>query len=206
MSPFGAKAEMRIHNPKDKGERTSISLDVRSTSFEAQPSFGQMPLFHTAIRLTLQSLSNGIIVSPCHSSCSTHDQQWWSFRVPRSRSRCDDLDLGTERQDFWGLSEVSLRMGGAINEAAAAAAVFKGKRCKSKELVVFVQEEKLDRTEEFLRAVVFRPSTQRLNVVMDSLSVGLVDDRYGHHIKVLAARLQVPALKPLSPTPSPSSL
>ena len=54
-----------------------------------------------------------------------------------------------------------------------------------------LQEERLDRTEEFLRAVVFRPSTQRLNVVVDSLSVGLVDDRYGHHIKVLAARLQV---------------
>lgn len=54
-----------------------------------------------------------------------------------------------------------------------------------------IQEVKLDRTEEFLRAVVFRPSTQRLNVSMDSLSVGLVDDRYGHHIKVLAARLQV---------------
>lgn len=40
--------------------------------------------------------------------------------------------------------------------------------------------------------MVFRPSTQRLNVVVDSLSVGLVDDRYGHHIKVLAAHLQVP--------------
>ena len=39
--------------------------------------------------------------------------------------------------------------------------------------------------------MVFRPSSQRLNVAVESLSVGLVDDRYGHHIKVLAARLQV---------------
>ena len=61
-----------------------------------------------------------------------------------------------------------------------------------------LQEEKLDRTEEFLRAVVFRPSTQRLSVIVDSLSVGLVDDRYGHHINVIAARLQVE-----SPLPTP---
>lgn len=51
-----------MHNPKDKDERTSISLDVRSSTFEAQPSFGQMPLFHTAARLTLDSLSDGGMV------------------------------------------------------------------------------------------------------------------------------------------------
>ena len=61
------------------------------------------------------------------------------------------------------------------------------------------QEERLDKTEEFLRAVVFRPSSQRLNVAVESLSVGLVDDRYGHHIKVLAARLQVSQLLLLHP-------
>lgn len=44
--------------------------------------------------------------------------------------------------------------------------------------------------------MVFRPSTQHLNVVVDSFSVGLVDDRYGHHIKVLTARVQVLANAP----------
>ena len=63
ISPFKAKAEMRMHNPKDKGERTSISLDVKTSSVEARPSFGQMPLFHSIIRLVMSSLSAGIIVS-----------------------------------------------------------------------------------------------------------------------------------------------
>lgn len=74
ISPFRAKAEMRMHNPKNKAEQTSISLDVRSSTFEAQPSFGQMPLFHTAIRLTLNSLSDGVIVSlfpPAARLCHT---------------------------------------------------------------------------------------------------------------------------------------
>ena len=69
ISPFRARAEMRMHNPKDREKQTSISLDVRSSTFEAQPSFGQMPLFHTAIRLAIKSLTVSDFVSYSPLSC-----------------------------------------------------------------------------------------------------------------------------------------
>ena len=61
-----------------------------------------------------------------------------------------------------------------------------------------VQEEKIDKTEEFLMATRFRPSTMRLKLAVESAAVALVDDRYGHSIKVLAARLQVQRLPDLA--------
>ena len=83
ISPFKAKAEMRMHNPKDKGERTSISLAVKTSGVEARPSFGQMPLFHSIIRLVMSSLSEGIIVSTPSSppKCPFAARDQWTGQI-----------------------------------------------------------------------------------------------------------------------------
>lgn len=64
MSPFKARAEFKAHTPKDIQERKSLSLDVRSSRFEATPSFGQIPLFHSALRLITASMYTMVSAFP----------------------------------------------------------------------------------------------------------------------------------------------
>lgn len=62
ISPLKAKAELRMHTPKDSEERTSLAVDVRSSGVEVQPSFGQMPLFHSAINIAQEYSRTGYLV------------------------------------------------------------------------------------------------------------------------------------------------
>ena len=63
ISPFKAVVELKSHRPKDLHERTSLNLDIKCTKFEAQPSFGQMPLFHSGMRMAMAAIQNGQLVS-----------------------------------------------------------------------------------------------------------------------------------------------
>ena len=43
-------------------------------------------------------------------------------------------------------------------------------------------------------AATFQPFLWKIDIATDTVAVGLVDDRYGHHILVLVARVQVQLL------------
>ncbi len=43
-------------------------------------------------------------------------------------------------------------------------------------------------------AAAFQPFKWKMDIITDTIAIGLVDDRYGHHILVLVAKIQVRAL------------
>ena len=72
ISPLKAKAELRVRTPKDKEEQTGFVLDVKSSGLEIQPSFGQMPLFHSAIRIAIEQAQLGHLVIFLYTEVSEH--------------------------------------------------------------------------------------------------------------------------------------
>ena len=68
ISPLKIMAELRMHTPKDKNEQTNFVVDVRSSAVEIQPSFGQMPLFHSAIRIAIELARDGYLVILSYAS------------------------------------------------------------------------------------------------------------------------------------------